>query len=51
VHADGALRLTATTEQAAQGKVQLNRLRINLDGIDKSLDSAIGLLVEQEIQP
>jgi hypothetical protein len=37
-------------KQAAERKVQFDGLRIDLDGFDKSLDGAIRLLVEQEVE-
>ena len=39
-----------TAKQAAQGKMQFNGLRIDLDGIDKRLDGPVRLFVEQEVQ-
>src|SRR3990170_6267108 len=50
VHADGAFSLAAPPEQAAQGKVQFDRLRIDPDHLDEGLDRLVGLLVEQKIE-
>jgi hypothetical protein len=51
VHADSALGLATATKQATECKVNFDGLRIDLDGFDKGLDRAIGLLVEQELSP
>ena len=51
VHADGAVILAASPEQAAEREVQLDRLRVDLDHLDERLDRLVGLLVEQEIEP
>src|SRR2546427_1454386 len=50
VHANRPLGLAAAAEQAPQGEVQLDRLRIDLDHLDKDLDRLVGLLVQQKIE-
>src|SRR2546428_12240670 len=50
VHANRPLGLAAAAEQAPQGEVQLDRLRIDLDPLDKGLDRLVGLLVQQKIE-
>src|SRR6267142_460902 len=50
VHADRPLGLPAAPEQAAQGEVQLDRFRIDLDHLDERLDRLVRLLVEQKIE-
>src|SRR6266705_1531133 len=50
MHANRALGLAAAAEQAPQGEVQLDRLRVDLDHLDESLDRLVGLLVEQEVE-
>ena len=51
MHADGAVILAASPEQAAEREVQLDRLGVDLDYLDERLDRLVGLLVEQEIEP
>ncbi len=51
VHADRALHFAAPAKQAAQREVQLGRLGIELGHLDESIDGAVGLLIEQEVQP
>ncbi len=50
VHPDGAFHFAAATEQAAQREVQFGGLGIELGHFDESIDGAIGLLIEQEVQ-
>ena len=50
MHANGTFGLATTTEQTAQCKMQFDGMRVDLDGIDKGLDGAIRLFVEQEIE-
>ena len=50
VHADRSVGFAATTEQVAQGEMQLDRFRIDFRCLEKRLDGAIGLFVEQEIE-
>ena len=50
VHADRAIDLALAAKQAAQRKVQVDRLRIDLDHFDERFDRLVGLLVEQEVQ-
>ncbi len=51
VHAHRTIHLAAAAEQAAQRKVQLDRLRVDLDHFDEGFDRLVLLLVEQEVQP
>jgi hypothetical protein len=51
VHADRAIGLAATAEQAAEREVQLDGLIVDLDRLDEGVDRLVGLLVEQEIEP
>ena len=50
VHPDRAFHLTAATEQAAEGKVQFDGLRIDLDDLDKGFDGLVGLFVKEKIE-
>src|SRR6266850_355076 len=50
VHTDRPLGLAAAAEQASQGEVQLDRLRIDLDHLDERFDRFVRLLVQQEIE-
>src|SRR5467141_1405089 len=50
MHANRPLGLAAAAEQAPQGEVQLDRLRIDLDHLDERLDRLVGLLVQQKIE-
>src|SRR5712691_8160313 len=50
VHADRALGLAAAAEQAPQGEVQLDRLRVDLHHLYERLDRLVRLLVEQEVE-
>ena len=50
MHADGTLGFATATKQSPQCKMQLDRLWINLDGVDKGLDCPIRLFIQQKIQ-
>ena len=50
VHADGPLEFTTSSEQAAQGKVQVHRVGVVLDGLDEGVNGLVLLLVEQQTQ-
>jgi len=51
VHADCTVIFAPAPEQAAEGIVQLDGFGVHLDDLDESLDSFVGLLVEEEIEP
>src|SRR6266704_1413846 len=50
MHANRPLGLAPAAEQAPQGEVKLDRLRIDLDHLDEGLDRLVGLLVQQKIE-
>jgi hypothetical protein len=50
VHADRALGFTLAPEQRTQREMEVDRLRVDLDDLDKRLDRLVGLLVQQEIE-
>ena len=50
VHANRPFGLTAPAKQAAEGKMQLYGLRVELDHLDEGIDGLVRLLVEQEIE-
>ena len=46
----GAFHLPTPAKQAAQGKMQLSGLRVELGDLNKSVDGSVGFLVEKKIQ-
>src|SRR5205814_8469200 len=51
VHADRAVILAAPAKETSQREVQLDRLGIDLDHLDESLDRLVRLLVQKEVEP
>lgn len=51
MHADRTFDLSAPAKQAAERKVQLNGLWIDLHHFDESFDRLVGLLIEEKIEP
>ena len=50
MHADRAVGFAPTPEQAAQGEVQFDGLRIDLGGLQEGFDGLVRLLVEEEVE-
>ena len=51
MHAYGPVDFALAAKQTAQGKMQIDCLRFDLDHLDKCFDGLIRLLVEQKVEP
>jgi len=50
MHTNGALKLTPSPKEVAQGEVQLCGVGVKLDGLYESINGLVLLLVEQIVQ-